>query len=66
MAWVRADQSLKELTRLVMDFGVYPDQGPMLEALNKAIYPSFKGDPLLESRYWRITAIHVDAAGTLG
>ncbi len=38
MAWVRADQSLKELTRLVMDLGVYPDQGLMLEALSKALY----------------------------
>jgi hypothetical protein len=63
--WIRADQSLKDLTRLVMDLGVYPDQESMLEVLNKA-YPFFKGDPLLESRYWRIMAIHQNAAGKQG
>jgi tetratricopeptide (TPR) repeat protein len=62
MRWVRADQSLKDLTRLVMDLGVYPEQGPMLETLKEA-YPFFKDDPLLESRYWRITALHQGAAG---
>jgi hypothetical protein len=62
MRWVRADQSLQELTRLVMDLGVYPEQGSMLEALKEA-YPFFKGDPLLESRYWRITALHQSASG---
>jgi tetratricopeptide (TPR) repeat protein len=64
MRWVRADQSLKDLTRLVMDLGVYPDQEPMLEVLKKA-YPFFKGDRLLESRYWRIRAIHETVAGHL-
>ena len=64
MRWVQANQSLKDLTRMVMDLGVYPNQGPMLEVLKKA-YPFFKGTPLLESRYWRIAAIHESVAGKL-
>jgi len=62
MRWVRADQSLRELTRMVMDLGVYPEQGPMLETLKEA-HPFFKDDPLLESRYWRIAALHQGAVG---
>jgi tetratricopeptide (TPR) repeat protein len=60
--WVGANQSLAELDRLVMERGVDPDQGPMLGVLSRA-YPNFKGDPLLESRYWRITALHHAAGG---
>ncbi len=62
--WAKADLSLKELTRLVMEFNVDPDQSRMLAVLDKA-YPSFKGDPLLEARYWRIRAIHHAAEGKM-
>lgn len=58
--WTRADHSLKELTYLVMETGVDPDQSRMLGVLERA-YPFFKGDPLLESRYWRIRAVHESA-----
>ncbi len=60
--WVQADQSLRELTRLVMELGVDPDQTLMRKVLNQA-YPFFQGDPLLESRYWRLAAVHVCAEG---
>ena len=60
--WMAADQSLAELTRLVMEFGVDPDQNAMFAALDKA-YPMVRGDRLLESRYWRIRALHHAAAG---
>lgn len=60
--WVKADGSLKELTRLVMEEGVNPDQGRMLRVLAEA-YPNFKGDRFLESRYWRIMAMHHLAEG---
>ena len=60
--WRMADQSLEALTRLVMERGVDPDQGPMLDVLEKA-YHQFEGDPLLESRYWRIKALHHVAEG---
>jgi tetratricopeptide (TPR) repeat protein len=62
MKWANANQSLKELTRLVMEFGVNPDQNQMLGVLDKA-YPLFQNDRLLESRYWRIRALHLFAAG---
>ncbi len=60
--WTRADQSLEELTDSVMEFGVAPDQSRMLGVLEKA-YPLFKGDRILESRYWRLWAIHQAATG---
>ena len=59
--WRKADQSLSDLTYEVMETGVNPDQGQMLALLDRA-YDSFKGDRLLESRYWRIRAIHEIAA----
>jgi len=62
--WTKADESFAELTRQVMELGVDPDQKAMLCLLDQA-YPLFKGDPLLESRYWRIRAIHETAAGHL-
>ncbi len=55
--WAEADRSLNDLTYLVMELGLDPDQNQMLAVLDKA-YPSFKGDPLLESRFWRIRALH--------
>ncbi len=57
LRWTRADQSLKELTRLIIELGVTPDQKLMKDVLEKA-YPLFQGDPLLESRYWRAMAVH--------
>ncbi|HUO57021.1 MAG TPA: hypothetical protein VMV05_02490 [bacterium] len=60
--WLRADTALRELTRLVMETDVDPHQGAMLKVLEGA-YPQFKGDPLLESRYWRIMALHHLAGG---
>ncbi len=60
--WLKADQSLKELNLLVMEQGVTPYQGGMLGVLEKS-YPFFRGDPFLESRYWRIVALHDLAAG---
>jgi 4-amino-4-deoxy-L-arabinose transferase-like glycosyltransferase len=62
LKWTKADGSLSELTRLVMELGVDPDQRQMQEVLDKA-YPFFKGDHLLESHFWRIRAIHSSAAG---
>ena len=62
--WTKADQSLKELTRLVMELGVDPDQSQMMAVLDWA-YPSFKGDLFLESRYWRIRAFHHAAEGKI-
>lgn len=65
LKWQKADQSLGELTRLIMEWGVDPDQGAMMAVLEEA-YPWFKGDPLLESRYWRIRSLHHAAAGQIG
>ena len=62
MKWLAADGSLGEVTRLVMELGVDPDQSAMFAALDQA-YPRVKGDRLLESRYWRIYALHQAAAG---
>ncbi len=62
LRWAQADSSLGELTRLVMELGVDPDQGQMLDVMEKA-YPLFQGDRLLESRFWRLMAIHQTAAG---
>ncbi len=62
--WNLADQSLSPLTYLVMDLGVDPDQSQMMEVLQKA-YSNFKNDLLLESRYWRIMALHHCAEGKL-
>ena len=62
--WTRADQSLKELTRLVVELGVDPDQSQMTAVLDQA-YPLFKGDSLLESRFWRIRAFHHAAEGKI-
>lgn len=45
-----------------MELGVDPDQSRMLAILEGA-YPLFQGDHLLESRYWRLWAIHQAAAG---
>jgi len=59
--WTKADLALNELTYQVMENGVDPVQGPMLRVLDQA-YPLFRGDLLLESRYWRIRALH-DLAG---
>ena len=59
--WTKADQALRQLTYLVMQAGVTPEQGPMLRVLERT-YPLFQEDPLLESRYWRIRALH-DLAG---
>ena len=47
-----------------MDLGVDPDQSQMMEVLQKA-YSNFKNDLLLESRYWRIMALHHCAEGKL-
>jgi hypothetical protein len=55
--WTKADRALNELTYQVMQTGVNPDQSVMLRLLDQA-YPLFQGDPLLESRYWRIRALH--------
>ena len=60
--WMEADQSLSELVYKVMERGVDQDQSQMLSLMDKA-YPLFKGDRLLESRYWRIRAVHETAAG---
>jgi hypothetical protein len=60
--WTKADGDLQELTRLVMETGVSPDQSRMLDVLDRA-YVDFKGDPLLESRYWRLRALHLAAGG---
>jgi tetratricopeptide (TPR) repeat protein len=60
--WTKADQALAELTDQVMELGVDPDQTGMLRVLDKN-YPLFQGDPLLESRFWRIRAIHLCAQG---
>ena len=62
--WRLADQSLGGLTHLVMERGVDPDQRPMLDVLEKA-YPQFEGDPLLESRFWRVKALHHLAGGKI-
>lgn len=59
--WRKADLSLKEVTYLMMEKGVDPVQAPLMENLEK-VYPLFQGDPLLESRYWRIRALHYLAA----
>ena len=64
LRWVQADRSLAPLTRLNVELGVDPDQSSFLEVLQKA-YPFFEGDPLLESRYWRIAALHQCAMGDL-
>ena len=56
------EQALQRLTDSVMEFGVDPDQSRMLGIL-EAAYPLFQGDRLLESRYWRLWAIHQAAAG---
>src|SRR6185295_16854765 len=55
-----ADLSLKNMNFLVMEKGVTPDQTDMLGVLKKA-YPFFKGDRLLESRFWRMKALHDSA-----
>jgi tetratricopeptide (TPR) repeat protein len=55
--WRKADLSLREVTYSMMEKGVDPNQGPLLKNLEK-VYPFFQGDPLLESRYWRIRAVH--------
>lgn len=60
--WREADGALSELDHMVMERDVDPDQNPMLEVLRRA-YPSFRDDPLLESRYWRIVALHHAAGG---
>ncbi len=62
--WAQADRSLEALTDSVMEFGVDPDQSRMLGILERA-YPFFKGDRILESRYWRLWAIHQAAAGRM-
>ena len=62
--WTAADLSLKELTNLVVELGVDPDQSQMMAVLDKS-YPAFKGDPFLESRYWRIKAFHHAAEGKI-
>ncbi len=59
--WWKADLSLNVITYQVMQNGVDPSQGPTLHVLDQA-YPLFQSDPLLESRYWRIRALH-DLAG---
>jgi tetratricopeptide (TPR) repeat protein len=63
--WLKADQALAELTDQVMELGVDPDQRAMLGVLDKG-YPLFHGDPLLESRFWRIRAIHLCAKNEYG
>jgi hypothetical protein len=63
--WAQADQSLKELNHMIMERDVDPDQASMLEVLTKA-YPAFRGDPLLESRFWRIVALHHAAEAKVG
>ena len=60
--WREADLSLSELTRQVMETGVDSNQNEMLEGLARA-YPFFRGDPLLESRFRRIEALHHLAGG---
>lgn len=60
--WTDADRALAPLVDRVMEAGVDPDQGAMLKTLRDA-YPSFQGDPYLESVFWRIVAIHQAAAG---
>jgi 4-amino-4-deoxy-L-arabinose transferase-like glycosyltransferase len=60
--WRKADQSLKELNYRVIEEGVNPDQGRMLGVLEKA-RPYFQEDPFLQSRYWRIMALHRLAEG---
>jgi uncharacterized protein HemY len=47
-----------------MELGVDPDQRQMLAVLEKA-YPLFKDDHFLESRYWRIMALHHAAEGKI-
>ncbi len=64
-AWAKADHSLGEMTYEVMETGVNPDQNSMLDLLNR-IYPLFRGDPFLESRYWRIRAVHAAAGQKIG
>ncbi len=59
--WMDADLALKDLNYLVMEEGVNPDQTNMLAVLKKA-YPYFEGDRLLESRFWRIKALHDNVA----
>ena len=64
MKWNRADRSLGDLTRLIVDRGEDANQEPMLKILEKA-HPCFKGDRLLESRFWRLYMLHQLAAGQL-
>jgi 4-amino-4-deoxy-L-arabinose transferase-like glycosyltransferase len=59
--WTKANQALSGLTYQVMQTGVTPQQDGMLRALDHD-YSLFQGDKLLESRYWRIRALH-DLAG---
>ncbi len=60
--WKIANQGFSELTYSMMDRGVVSDQNPLLHLMDK-VYPIFQGDPLLESRYWRIRALHHLAGG---
>jgi tetratricopeptide (TPR) repeat protein len=62
--WVKADQSLMDLTDEILERGVDPHQEKMLQTL-QAAYPFFQGDPFLESSYWRIAALHEAAGGRL-
>lgn len=62
--WTKGDQALQELTHRVMELGVDPDQNGMLKLLDK-VYPFFKGDRMMESRYWRLWSIHQIAGGNL-
>ena len=66
MRWVQANQSLKDLTRMVMDLGVYPNQGPMLEVLKKAYPLSSREIPFWNRVIGASAAIHESVARKTG